>query len=64
MSDDHESNALPAWMYGDPAEVYERKESATCKGCAHIGHALGRSYCEKNQKSRPAKCARYYKEEE
>lgn len=64
MSDEHESNALPAWMYGDPSAVYERKEAATCRGCAYIGYALGRSYCEKAMKSHPAKCARHYKEAE
>lgn len=63
MNDEH-SNALPSFMYGDPSVVYERKESATCKGCIHIGYAFGRSYCEKNQKSHPAKCSRHYKEAE
>lgn len=64
MNDEHESSALPAFMYGDPAMVYERREAATCKGCVHIAHALGRSYCEKAMKSHPAKCARHYKEVE
>lgn len=61
MNDEH-SNALPMSMYGDPAMHYERKESATCKGCIHIGHALGRSYCEKKQNSYPRKCSMLYKD--
>lgn len=27
--------ALPAFMYGDPADVIEREEGKTCKGCRH-----------------------------
>ncbi|MBO4119855.1 hypothetical protein J5T34_03760 [Cupriavidus gilardii] len=26
---------LPAHMYRDPAEVYERAEARSCKGCVH-----------------------------
>jgi hypothetical protein len=24
------------WEYGDPAEIYERKEGRTCKGCKFL----------------------------
>lgn len=26
---------LPSYCYRDPAEVYERKEERSCKGCAY-----------------------------
>lgn len=26
---------LPAYMFRDPAEVYERNEARSCKGCAY-----------------------------
>lgn len=58
MKDEH-SNALPMHCYGDPALAYERKESATCRECVHVGHALGWSFCEKGKKQYPRKCAIY-----
>lgn len=26
---------LPAYMFRDPAEVYEQNEARSCKGCTH-----------------------------
>lgn len=46
--------ALPAFMYGDPADVVERKETQSCEGCRHNreetlwGKTVG--YCAKNSK--------------
>lgn len=59
MNGEHDSNAMPSYYYGDPALSYERMESATCRGCVHVGHALGRMFCEKGRKQFPKKCAVY-----
>lgn len=63
MNDEHESSALPSYMYGDPALAYERAESMTCKGCKHLWHLIGGSLCAKNIKTHPNRCAKHYKEE-
>lgn len=49
VSDKEPSHALPAFMYRDPAEVYERVEGATCVGCAHASRLLGRDFCTKGR---------------
>jgi hypothetical protein len=58
------SHALPAVCYGDPAIAYERKEASTCKGCIHVGKALGRMYCTKGMKTYPARCKNHYRQGE
>ena len=51
---------LPSYMYGDPADVYERKESHSCHGCKHVTEwlAFGNkvSKCNKGREKRNTKC--------
>ncbi len=56
---------LPAWMWRDPADVAERVEAATCRGCVfivrrHIAGELVES-CGKNRRY-GKKCKRYVEE--
>lgn len=60
---EEKSNALPSHMYGDPALVYERNESGTCKGCRHLAYTFNGEHCGKAMKRYPVKC-RIYKEAE
>ena len=51
---------LPSNRYRDPAEVYEREEERTCKGCKHWTKFLvfseEKMICEKGKKRRSIKC--------
>lgn len=41
---------LEQWMYGDPANVIDRIESRTCKGCIFEEVVFGEKYCGKGQR--------------
>jgi len=55
---------LPSNRYRDPAEVYEREEEQTCKGCGHIEKVrlFGDDVliCHKHKK--PVKRCKHYEE--
>lgn len=49
------------FMYRNPAEVLERKEIQTCKGCKYIDSAWDKPFCNRvKDNPRPAdKCTLY-----
>lgn len=57
---------LPSNRYRDPAEVYEREEERTCKGCAYLEKVrlFGDDVliCHKSRK--PTHKCKHYKEAE
>ena len=52
---------LERWQYRDPAEIVERMESRTCKGCIFERQAFGVKYCDKSREH-GKRCSQYKSE--
>lgn len=59
MSGKPESNALPAYMYGDPSNVAERAEAQRCDGCKHLNELLNRQFCGRGVRTLK-RCKKYH----
>ena len=57
--------ALESWEFRDPAEVAERRESQSCKGCLWLmqAHCFGETFerCQEYPaRENPRRCKKYH----